>query len=228
MAGQIALVGGDEFRAGCEEMDLAVLRASGQEPARVLVIPTAAVTGPQKAANDGATHFAKLGAQAEKLMVLDGVQANDAAFIRPAASADVVYFTGGSPAHLLASLRDSALLRLLQSRLEQGMVWAGSSAGAMVLGAMMRTPGAGEWVAALGLAPGLAVLPHHEGRDPEATLAELTQSAPPGLIYLGIDARTAVLGQPGQWRVEGHGQVTVYRNGQYTIHPSGTQLPAGF
>lgn len=228
MAGQIALVGGDEFRAGCEEMDRAVLRASGREPARVLVIPTAAVTGPQKAANDGATHFAALGAQAEKLMVLDHAQANDAAFIRPAADADVVYFTGGSPAHLLETLRDSALLRLLQSRREQGMVWAGSSAGAMVLGAMMRTPGAGEWVAALGLAPGLAVLPHHERRNPDETLAELAQSAPPGLTYLGIDARTAVLGNPGQWRVEGHGQVTVYRQGQYTIHQPGTALPAGF
>ena len=43
MAGQIALVGGDEFRIGCEEMDHKIMSASGRFPARVLVVPTAAV-----------------------------------------------------------------------------------------------------------------------------------------------------------------------------------------
>ena len=62
MPGEIALVGGEEFRRGCEEMDLEIMRSSDQDPARVLIIPTAAVTGPAKAANDGVTHFASLGA----------------------------------------------------------------------------------------------------------------------------------------------------------------------
>ena len=30
MSGTIALVGGDEFRVGCEEMDREVMRASGR------------------------------------------------------------------------------------------------------------------------------------------------------------------------------------------------------
>ena len=55
MPGQLALVGGDEFRAGCEEMDREIMRASGHDPAKVVIVPTAAVTGPAKAANDGAT-----------------------------------------------------------------------------------------------------------------------------------------------------------------------------
>ena len=40
MIGDIALVGGEEFRAGCEEMDLEIMRACGQDPANVLIIPT--------------------------------------------------------------------------------------------------------------------------------------------------------------------------------------------
>ena len=46
MAGTIALVGGNEFRVGCEEMDREVMRASGRDPASVIIIPTAAVNRP--------------------------------------------------------------------------------------------------------------------------------------------------------------------------------------
>ena len=99
MPGQMCLVGGEEFRSGCEEMDREIMRASkkGQNPARVVVIPTAAVTGPAKAANDGATHFAKLGGDASQLMVLEREHAEDSAFIEPIRQANVIYFTGGIP-----------------------------------------------------------------------------------------------------------------------------------
>ena len=118
MSGTIALVGGDEFRVGCEEMDREVMRASGRHspdtgnPASVIIIPTAAVTGPAKAANDGVTHFASPwrdgqpahGAGVER-------EANDArGSSEPARDADVVYFTGGNTDHLLTTLRGSMLL----------------------------------------------------------------------------------------------------------------------
>ena len=228
MPGLIALVGGEEFRAGCEEMDREVMRASGKDPARVVVIPTAAVTGPAKAANDGVTHFSALGGVAEQLMVLDGSHANDAGFIAPAEEADVVYFTGGSPDHLLATLQDSELLRALTAGLERGLVWGGSSAGAMVMGSVMRRPSSGGWIEGLGVAPGIGVLPHHERRDPRETLGELRQSAPSGITYLGIDARTGVLGGPGNWRVVGSGRVTVYQANDFAVFESGATLPPGF
>ena len=228
MPGRIALVGGEEFRVGCEEMDRELMRASGKDPARVIVIPTAAVTGPAKAANDGVTHFAALGGAAEQLMVLDSAQANDAGFIAPAGEADVVYFTGGNPDHLLATLQDSALLRALTAGLERGLVWGGSSAGAMVMGSVMRRPSSGGWVDGLGIAPGIGVLPHHERRDPRETLDELRASAPAGVTYLGIDARTGVLGAPGDWRVVGSGRVTVYRANEFAVFEAGAWLPPGF
>lgn len=228
MIGTIALVGGDEFRIGCEDMDRDVMRASGRDPATVIIIPTAAVTGPSKAANDGVTHFAALGSSASQLMVLDSSQANDATFCGPVASADVVYFTGGSPDHLLATLRGSELLRMLMDGLERGLVLGGSSAGAMVMGSVMRRPSSGGWVEALGIAPNIGVLPHHERRDPGQTATELKQSAPSELVYLGIDARTGVLGGPGNWLVSGFGNVTVYREGEFGVFGPGERLPEGF
>ena len=226
MAGEFGLVGGEEFRTGCEEMDREIMRASGQDPARVLVIPTAAVTGPAKAANDGVTHFGSLGGNAGQLMVLDRSQADDLSFVEPSGDAGVVYFTGGSPDHLLATLRDSHLLKTILAAVDSGAVLAGSSAGAMVLGSFMRRPSAGGWVEALGIVPGVAVLPHHERQDPEQTSRSLRSDAPAGLTALGIDARTGCLGRPGQWRVVGSGKVTVYQGDQWAVYRAGDRLPS--
>ena len=44
MSGQIALVGGGEFRTGCEDMDRRIMAASGKDPAKVVVVPTATAT----------------------------------------------------------------------------------------------------------------------------------------------------------------------------------------
>ena len=226
MAGQFGLVGGEEFRRGCEEMDREIMRASGQDPARVLVIPTAAVTGPAKAANDGVTHFGSLGGHAAQLMVLDRTQADDPDFVEATAGAGVVYFTGGSPGHLLEILRDSHLLKTILAAVDNGAVLAGSSAGAMVLGSYMRRPGGGGWVEALGIVPSVAVLPHHERQDPEETSQSLRAQAPAGLTVLGIDARTGCLGRPGQWSVVGSGKVTVYQGDQWAVYHAGDRLPS--
>jgi cyanophycinase len=226
MPGQICLVGGEEFRVGCEEMDREIMAASGGDPARVVVIPTAAVTGPAKAANDGVTHFAKLGGDASQLMVMEREQADDAGFVLPSRDADVVYFTGGSPDHLLTTIKDSQLLTALLEMMDRDFVLAGSSAGAMVMGSMMRRPRAGGWVEGLGLVPGVAVMPHHENRDPVETSRELEREGPSGLTVLGIDARTGCLGRPGAWKVVGSGKVTVYQDGEWGVFESGQRLPA--
>ena len=226
MPGQICLVGGEEFRVGCEEMDQEIMLASGGNPARVVVIPTAAVTGPAKAANDGVTHFRKLGGDASQLMVLEREHADDDGFVQPSREADVVYFTGGSPDHLLSTIKDSQLLEALVKSMGRGMVLAGSSAGAMVMGSMMRRPSAGGWVEGLGLVPGVAVMPHHENRDPAETSRELQSQGPSGLTVLGIDARTGCLGGPGAWKVVGSGRVTVYQGVDWAVYDSGQNLPA--
>ena len=214
MNGPIALVGGDEFRAGCEDMDRAILDASGTPSPSLLVLPTAAAReNPARAAQNGVRHFAALGADAASLMALDSAHANDAALLAPLDAADVIYLTGGSPAHLLDVVSGSLLLAKLLDAHRRGAVLAGSSAGAMVLGEWMRFRG---WRRALNVVPGIAVLPHHERADPDAVSAELADTAPNGVAALGIDAKTGVLGDPGRWRVVGEGRVTLYRSGKWT------------
>ena len=229
MAEGIVLVGGDEFRPGCEEMDRAILSAaSGKGPSIVLVLPTAAVTGPQKAAADGVRHFSNLGAMARELMVLDRGHANDEHLIEAVSGASVVYFTGGSPTDLLAALVGSKLLAKLRAALAGGAVIGGSSAGAMVMGSAMRDPSSGIWVEGLGIAEDLAILPHHERSDPAQVAEELAETAPPDLRVLGIDARTCAFGTVGSWQVLGVGKVTTYHGGSWATYRAGETLPRQF
>ena len=227
MEGKVILAGGDEFRRDCVAMDRHILSSIPKDRPRVIIVPTAAVTGPQKAANDGVVHFSGLGADASSLMVLESADADDESLASQVLDCDVVYFTGGSPDHLLSTLKGSKLLANLHTALERGAVVGGSSAGAMVMGSRMRRPRIGEWVEALGIALGLAVLPHHERSDPAVVCRELADSAPEGLVFLGIDAQSGCFGRPGSWQAVGPGKVTLYRNGSWEVFTEGEALPPG-
>ena len=229
MPGEIILAGGEEFRSGCEGMDSFILGSTGSERPKVLILPTAAITGPEKAASDGVRHFGRLGADASELMVLAREQADDEGFIEPVSRASVVYFTGGSPEHLLATLKGSKLLSRLQEELKRGAIVGGSSAGAMVMGSLMWQPSSKQWVHGTGIAQGLAVLPHHETGDPATVVSWLERTGVPSdLKVLGIDAQTCCFGTPGNWKALGSGKVTAYSGGAWTTFDSGEELPKGF
>ena len=212
MVGPVALVGGDEFRTGCREMDLSILEATGRESPSVLILPTAAARqNPSKAASNGVAHFSALGADASASMIVEPEDANDEEMAQPVDRADVVYLTGGDPAHLLRVLSGSALLERIKAARARGAAIVGSSAGAMVMGPWMRYR---DWRAALGLVEAVT-LPHHERSDPERVSSDLIESAPHGLTVLGIDAMTACVLDDDGWRVLGSGRVIVYSGGRW-------------
>ena len=221
MVGPVALVGGDEFRAGCREMDLSILEATGKESPSVLVLPTAAARqNPSKAASNGVAHFSALGADASASMIVEPEDANDEEMVKPVDRADVIYLTGGDPAHLLRVLSGSALLERIEAARARGAVIAGSSAGAMVMGPWMRYR---DWRTALGLVEAVT-LPHHERSDPERVSSDLIESAPHGLTALGIDAMTACVLDDDGWRTIGPGSVTVYRGERWERFKAGERI----
>ena len=219
----VALVGGDEFRPGCLEMDRAILAETGAERPRVVVVPTAAAAqDPSKAAQNGVSYFNGLGADASALMVLQAHDADDEALLSPVDDAHLVYFTGGDPAHLLEALEGSLLLRKVRQALDRGAIFAGSSAGAMVAGSWMRYR---SWRKGLGIVPVVATLPHHESSDPNAVAKDLRDYTPSGVTVLGVDAMTCCLAGAGGWKVLGAGAVTLYKGGGWTRFESGQRLP---
>ena len=89
----------------------------------------------------------------------------------------------------------------------------------MVMGSWMRFR---EWGQALGIVPGIVTLPHHERANPDDVAKEMANSAPAGVIALGVDGRSACFGSPnGGWKVLGPGNVTVYKNGQWQRYGPG-------
>lgn len=204
-------------------MDQELLMATNVDNPRVLIVPTAAASeNPNKAASNGIAYFSGLGANVSALMVVDSTGANDETFVGQTDDADVVYFTGGNPHQLLEVLRGSLLLRRTLDVLNRGGLIAGSSAGAMVLGSHL---GFGSWSPSLKLVENIAVIPHHEGSDPNRVSADGDGKWPKGITILGIDSMTGVISGNDGWRVIGDGTVVVYNNSTWSKSGPNEILP---
>lgn len=226
MKRRILLVGGDEFRPAGAAMDAGLLALTGRPQPRVAIIPTAAaLENPGRAADNGVRHFAGLGAAAYGVNIIQPSDARDPALVGEIAGADVIYFTGGSPEHLLSVLAGSPLLDAAHNANRSGAIWAGSSAGAMVLGERMRRPGSSAGVAGLSVIPGVMVLPHHERSDPAAVAAQLAARGESDVVALGIDGATGILLESDGATVAGAGGVTVYRAGRWQRYAAGDSIP---
>lgn len=223
MSGLIALVGGNEFRSDCEPMDRALLARLGSKPI-VVIMPTAAAReNPRLAAENGIRYFRRLGAQAEASMIVDTNSARDPAHVEALRKADLVYFTGGDPTHLLESMQYTVAWQALQEMLGEGRAIAGSSAGAMICGGQMWSPGEG-WRAGLGLLPHIAIVPHHATLAARWNIEHMRATLAQDIALIGIDEATALAGLDGRWQVLGSGQVVVYHNGTTSVYTNGQSL----
>jgi cyanophycinase-like exopeptidase len=189
MTPPLGLVGGDEWRAGCVDVDRLLLELSGGVIVTVLPTAAAAEGNPSGAVAWARRYFEGLGAVVEPLMVVDRAGAEDAATAALAASSRFIYIGGGSPQFLFDVLSGSALWEGIVEGRSRGAVLAGSSAGAMVLGASR-----------LGVVD-VDILPHHESRR---------GSVRPIGRALGIDGQTAAVWDGDAWRSLGQGEVVPY------------------
>ncbi len=219
----VALVGGDEFRPQGTDFDRYVIGRLGKPHVRVGILPTAAAReNAPLAAENGVRHFRGLGVEATAVMVIDQLSANDEQLVAQLNNVDLVYLAGGDPRYLLDALRDSLVWQRLSGSLDKGCALAGSSAGAMVLGETMYYQR--EWTPALGLLPGICVLPHFERWGEHALPSLLEASSSNGLTLLGIDGATGCVGWGGEWDVAGPGSVTVVRSGRSEVFRSGQRI----
>jgi cyanophycinase len=222
-AGPLALVGGTEFLPGNEPQDEVMVQAArrlgAERPA--FVIATAAVRqDPDRAVATARGWFGRLGLELEELPLRTRGAARSSAIAEAAATGRFFYLCGGDPGIVRATLRDTPAWDAVVAAWRRGAVLAGSSAGAMALGAWTliraRMPGDARRQPrdGLGIVPRVAVLPHysdfgHRWLD-SATAALATERA----ILLGIDARTATVWEDGTWRAMGTGSVVVFEGGR--------------
>lgn len=208
MSGTLALVGGAEWRDGCD-FDRQLLDAAGAE--EVLVVPTAAAyEHPERLVQTAERWFSDLGASVRTLPVYTRPDALRPDLIELVTAARCIYLAGGSPMHLRSVLKDSPLWDGIIAAWRGGATLAGSSAGAMVLCDPMVDPRGGALTLGLGLMQPMAVIPHHDTWSEDKAKRTL-QIAPSGLPIVGIDERTALIrSSAGDWSTSGVGAVVVY------------------
>lgn len=210
MPGRLLLNGGDEFRPGNETQDRELVAAAG--PGVAYVVATAARRQhPEMAVATARRWFAGLGLELRELPVYTRTDANSAELAAEAATAGLVYLTGGDPGLLAQTLRGSRVWAAVVDAWRGGAALAGSSAGAMALCewtlVMARWPRHHErrLEDALDLVPGTAVLPHYETMGSRWSV----EQRPDGMTLLGIDERTAAVWDGAGWHAAGAGAVTV-------------------
>jgi cyanophycinase len=216
--GTLALVGGDEWTDGCT-FDATLLADSGGRD--VLVLPTAAAyQHPERTVLRAAEWFAAFDARVEGLMVVDRASAEDQAMAAKVAKARFIYLAGGSPLHLRAALKKSAVFEGIRAAYASGAVVAGAGAGAMVLTDPMVDPRGGALTLGLGLVDKLTVVPHFGDEHDDAHGQKLERTvamAPAGLPVVALPARTALIKEgSGAWRSEGAGTPVVFVAGSQT------------
>ena len=193
------------------------------------VIPTAAARqGPQEAVAHAAGWFRSLGLELRELPVLRPADANSKELAALAREGGLFYLVGGDPGLVAQVLRDSRVWRAMFEAWLDGAALAGSSAGAMALCAhsLIRATWPNRYnrrpTDALGLVPGVAVLPHFDTFG--YRWIESAQHELPGVTLLGVDERSAAVWKDGGWYAAGPGAVTVIGGGKTSTFRAGTKI----
>ena len=253
MRGPIALVGSGEYLPQMESTDRILLEHVGGGAARVVILATAAglepPASPQRWTRMGVEHFARLGALATPVRILVRDDAFDPHWLPLLEAADFIYFSGGSPQHVIQTLEGSPAWDVIRARHAAGAVLAGCSAGAMAFGALTVQPralwrrgdgggsGAPVWSPALGVLGRAIVLPHFDrmaSRMGRESLALLAAAVPAGLTLIGVDEDTALVrvcdgnGSPSdgsrRWHVMGRQGVSIFTADGQVRHAAGNSV----
>lgn len=209
--GTIALIGSGEYLPPIQPLDKRLLEHIRETP-HVVVLPTAAAPDgpgvPERWAKMGVDHFTVLRAAVEPVMLLTREDALNSEIVKQIARANFVYFSGGKPRYLLETLKNTPAWETIVQIYRNGGVVAGCSAGAMAMGEQLFDfPKLWSTLPALGLATGLAIIPHFD-EIPKVMLATLPR--PKQATVVGVDGSTALVGYEGRWTVYGSGSVTVF------------------
>lgn len=232
MNGLIALVGSGEYLPVMEDVDRYLLDSLNVKTPQVVCLPTAAGQEGDESINRwsrmGVEHFHKLGADVTALRIINKETANDPQHEAVLESADLIYFSGGNPQYLHDTMQGSRAWSALQKAWSRGAVYAGCSAGAMILAKQIPSFRLFSTVEGFGVVPAQYILPHFDAVPVmfKPLISALTGRLKKGERMIGVDEGTAFVGTLGsEWKVMGKSKVHVYtREGNQTYESGQTLL----
>ena len=230
MNGLIALVGSGEYLPVMEDVDrylLDSLKITGRQPRVVCLATAAGKEGEQSVnrwSNMGIQHFNKLGADVQALPIIDRGSADDVQYESVLENADLIYFSGGDPGYLYTTMKDTCAWYAANRAWARGAVYAGCSAGAMILANRMPSFRLGGTQQGFGVFPAEFVVPHFDAIPAiwKPVVFALQKQLRNGQRMVGVDEDTALIGTlHGEWQAMGKSQVHVFSRDQKTTYKNG-------
>lgn len=229
---QLVIIGGAEDRDGDSQVLREFVRRAGGIKAKI-VIMTAAAELPRDVGEDYIRVFERLGAEAVRIVDTETREdASSSTSLEAIAQATGIFFTGGDQARITSILKDTEIDTAIHQRFSEGIVIAGTSAGAAVMPDTMIVEGDAqthprmEIVAmgpGLGFLPGVVIDQHFSQRGRLGRLLAALIQEPAGLGF-GIDENTAMVVTDHQIEVIGEGSVTIIDESEATYNNMGEIL----
>ena len=227
--GPIALVGSGEYLQVMAEVERGLI--AGRAPRYVQLATAAAPEGDSSLARwhrIGREQAERLGVEQIVVDVRSREDAQSGVFADLVAGAGLVYLSGGNPAYLAETLRDTLVWQAVLDAHKAGAAIAGCSAGAMAMSdwAPRMREIRSEHPTGLGLVDHVRVIPHFDKML--AWVPDMLRNAllrlPEGTTLLGIDEDTALVGGPHEWEVQGRQSVWVLGDGSRVEHKAGSRI----
>jgi cyanophycinase len=233
MNGLINLVGSGEYLPVMNDVDrylLDSLELSGRKP-RVACLPTAAGREGDGSVNRwlsmGVQHFEGLGAEVSPVRITNRQAADDPHWEELLESADLIYFSGGDPGYLYETMQGTCAWKAAQRAWERGAIYAGCSAGAMILGKRMPSFRLSMTQPGFGIVPASYIVPHFDAIPGiwKPIVFGLQRQLGKSERMIGIDENTALIGRlNGEWLVMGKGRVHIFTRADRTTYAPGETL----
>ncbi len=214
---QLVIIGGAEDKEGDCQILREFVRRAGSTKARVVIL-TAATELPREVGENYIRVFQRLGA--EDVRIIDTETREDASSstaLEAINKATGIFFTGGDQARITSILKGTEIDTTIHKRYSEGIVVAGTSAGAAVMPDVMIVEGDSETnprIEIVDMGPGMGFLPgvvidqHFSQRGRLGRLiAALSQQ--PAVLGFGIDENTAIVVTDDQFEVVGQGCITI-------------------
>ena len=231
MNGLIALVGAGEYLPVMEDVDRYLLDSLKVQTPRVVCLPTAAGQEGDESVNRwsrmGVEHFKKLGAHVTALPIIDKASANDEQYVPALENANFIYFSGGNPQYLHETMNGSRAWSAMQKAWSNGAIYAGCSAGAMILSKRIPSFRLAGTIEGFGIVPVQFILPHFDAIPLmfKPLTFTLKSQLKKGERMLGIDENTALVGSlGGEWKVLGHSKVHMFTHEGSQTYENGQTL----
>ena len=235
--GRLIAIGGNEDKTNDPIVLKRIIQEVGKKEYKVVVIITASKE-PEQRGKDYLTVFESLGAsKVEILDIRKRLQANSKDSVKTLEDTDLIFLTGGDQLRLTTIMGGSKTLQAIHTRLEEGALVAGTSAGAAVFSDTMIYEGKSKegllkgkvfTTSGFGFVENIVFDTHFMARGRIGRLVQIVTTNPT-CIGVGIGENSGiVLKGDGTTEVIGTGQVIIVDGSEIThsnimeIEPGGS------